>query len=417
MKSQKTIELNGNLYDTATGKILGRASSPRTSNGNNIDGFFRSRASASAVHKTTHQATDTTVVKVVATPAAPKVVRTTTANHAKAHVPQPSKRVSGSAEVAAVTVTASSPQKTRDLQPNHAKAHKPQPAVTLMRTAVQKPDPSFKKQVNVQTALAAKTPSLIEIKHTVATVDPDRLVRATTTSTSPMVSHHAREHHKPSIAVAPLAVVPVPVKPEGTVPPTVPAPLPPSNNPAPQGVIPQDIFEHALANASNFLDVREHRAHFRKHARKHVLSMAAGTLALLLIALFAFYQNSPSLQVKVAGARAGVSTHLPNFAAAGYSYGGVKQSSGTLTLGFHDELGNYQLIERSTSWSGTDMVQNVASVTASGKPNYNTMHVGDTTIYRFSNTNATWVSGGTWYNLTGNSALTNDQVRTLFENL
>jgi hypothetical protein len=209
-----------------------------------------------------------------------------------------------------------------------------------------------------------------------------------------------------------LAVVPVPVKPEGTVPPTVPAPQPPSNNP-----VPQDIFEHALANASNFLDVKEHRAHFRKHARRHVLSMAAGTMALLLIALFAFYQNSPSLQVRVAGARAGVSTSVPNFAAAGFSYSGVKESSGTLTVGFHDQVGSYQLIQRSTSWSGTDMVQNVASVSAGGKPNYSTLQVGDATIYRFSNTNATWVSGGTWYNLTGTKALTNDQVRTLFENL
>jgi hypothetical protein len=417
MKSQNTIQLNGNLYDAVTGKMLGSANAaPRPTGGGNIDGFFRARTSPTPA-KAVHRSTTSAAVKTVPAPqSVPKASRATI-NHAKAHLPQVSQRTRPAAARPAKVLAAQPQLVAHKAAPNHAKAHLPQPAVTLMRKAVKRPDPSLKQQVNVQGALTHSVPSLIEVKHNAAAVDTGRLLRANSVSTSPLVAHHAREHTKPSFAVAPLAVQPVPVqptptpgRPEDNTPPSVPAPQP---NNKPQ----QDIFDHALANAANFLDVREHRSHFRKHARRHVASMAAGTFALLIIATFAVYQNAPGLQLKLAGVQAGVSTGMPNFAAAGFAYNGVHASSGKLTVGFSDKSGSYQLIQRTTSWSDEDMIQHVSATDAGGRPNYTTVKSGDTTIYRFSNTNATWVSDGKWYHVTGTGALSNDQVKSLVENV
>lgn len=408
MKSQKTIELNGNLYDAVTGKMVGgTAAKPaaHATGGHNIDGFFRSRGTAAvpAAQK----------ISVLTTPktAAQPVRHTprTAANHARAHRPQSSVRVSTTKAGGIVSAPKQAAQ-ANHVTVNHAKAHKPQSAVTLMRAAVKRPGPSVRAQANVQGALTHQVPGLIEVKRTAAAIDTDRLVRASQIETNPMVAHHGKQASPVAAIVAPLQVQPVPVKPEGHVPAAAPAPQP-TNTPK------QNIFDHALAQAGNFRDVREHRAHFRKQAGRHVASMAAGTLALFVIALFAFFQNSPSLQVKFAGVKAGVATNVPNFAAAGFAYNGVRGSSGKVVVGFKDSNGNYQLSQQATNWSGGEMIQDVSGVDASGRPNYTTVNADGTTVYRFTNTGATWVSDGKWYSVTGNSALSNDQVKSIVENV
>ncbi|HSX04917.1 MAG TPA: hypothetical protein VLF69_00375 [Candidatus Saccharimonadales bacterium] len=414
MKSKNTIELNGNLYDAITGKMLGKSSLSPSRTGGNIDGFFRARTAEPArpvAQKVTIQETPEESPTVIVRTGAARA----SANHAKAHKPQTSQRVAASAPPQPA-VHATKHNVAKQISANHRKHHQPQPSVTLMRTAVKKPAPSFKQQATVQATLTHAVPGLIEVKHVAAHVDEGRLVRATTVETNPMVAHHGREPQKIAVGFAPLAVQPQPVQP-GPVP-NKPGDNTPAGAPAPQPTNnPQDIFTHALANASNFLDVREHRAYFRKHARRHVASMTAGTLALLIIAGFAFYQNSPGMQLRIAGVKAGVATRMPNFAAAGFAYNGVKANNGKLTLGFRNGQGNYQLVQQTTSWSDSDMIQDVSAVDASGNPNYTTLHAGSVTIYRFSNTNAMWVTGGKWYTVNGTNNLSDQQVRALVQNV
>jgi hypothetical protein len=200
----------------------------------------------------------------------------------------------------------------------------------------------------------------------------------------------------------------VPVKPEGEEPSTPPAPQP--NNK------PLDIFEHALMNASHYVDVQAHHARFRLQTRHHLTSMAAGTLALLVIAGFAAYQNTPGLQFKVASMHAGVATHMPNFKAAGFAFNGVKANGSKLTVGFSSVSGNYQLTQSPTNLTGSDMIDSVGATDASGTPDYQTLQAGDTTVYRLSNTSASWVLHGTWYTVSGSNYLTDGQLQSLVTN-
>lgn len=375
MKTKNIIELNGKRYDAATGTIVGVAESrskpaDQPAATKNIDGFFRStRTVAAKTVPVAHK------ISVVAAPApAPKSPR--------------------------------KPLVTRTVA-NHTKAHTPASATTLMRSAVRRPDASFKKQTTVAGSLQHKVPSLIVAKQSAARVNPSRLARAASIEHSPHISRHGSSAPQVPVTLAPLAVQPTPVKPAKE---TTGAPAPqPSNKPV-------DIFEHAMANASNFVDTQTQKLHFKKKVRRHVASMAAGTLALLVVAGFAAYQNTPGLQFKVASLQAGVATNMPNLQAAGFAYNGVKAGNGKLTVGFSGQGGKYQLTQQPTNLSSDDMIQNIGATDASGTPDYTTVQAGNTAVYRFSNTNATWISGGKWYTVTGTGALTDSQVKALVQN-
>ncbi|MEJ0073644.1 MAG: hypothetical protein WDN27_06280 [Candidatus Saccharibacteria bacterium] len=405
MKS-KTIELNGNQYDAATGSILHAAApqAPRRT-GQNIDGFFRTRATTIPTKASPASGS----IATISAPTAALVTATPNRNfnHARAHTPQAS-------QIAPVRVQ-SGVQHSQKLtvhrtpvNANHVKAHGTQHSQTLMRTAVQRPAPSFHKQAGTVGTLQHAVPSLIVPKQSAFALDPSRLARAQDISRSPMVAHHgAPRAIQP--AIVPLAVQPVPVKPEGEVPANPPPPQPTNK--------PTDIFEHALASATNFVDLDAHKQHYKKHARRHVISMTAGTLALLLIATFAAYQNSPSMQLKVASLQAGVTASMPNFKAAGFAWNGVKAADGKLMVGFKGKQGNYQLAQQTTNLSSNDLIQTVGATDASGTPDYRAVQAGTTTVYRFNNTDATWVSGGTWYTVTGTGSLSDNQVKSLVQNI
>src|SRR6185369_9770558 len=135
------------------------------------------------------------------------------------------------------------------------------------------------KQIGTKGALQHATPSLIVPKASVAIVDSDRLARAQIIARSPHISHHSAGHPAVLASVVPLAVQPEP-RPEESAPTVAPSPQP--NNAPPAKKPADNIFEHALANATHFVDVHAHRAHFHKQARRHMASMAAGTVALVV---------------------------------------------------------------------------------------------------------------------------------------
>jgi hypothetical protein len=173
------------------------------------------------------------------------------------------------------------------------------------------------------------------------------------------------------------------------------------------------MFEHAIANATHFVDIAGRKTQFKKKARRHALAMSSGVLALLFIGGFLAYQNTPKLQVKVAGAVAGVSTRMPDFKAAGFTYEGVSANGSRVTYTFKSSLASYRLVAQATSWSGEDMIKQVSSVSASGMPNYQTVSSGTLTIYKFSDRHATWVNHGTWYQVHGDQPLSDAQLKSL----
>ncbi len=362
----------------------------------NIDGFFRTRRSTT-VRLVKPNAT--TVIAPAAPQPMPRKQPGRDVNHATLHTPQ-------------TATTATPPKVARHHTPvtaNHLKHHATQDATTLMRKSVKRPSPSFHKLAHTKGALRHTVPSLIVPKQSALSVDEARLMRAQHATHSPQVRHNGDVPKAIEITLVPLAVQPVPDKPEAQTPTTPPAPK--------QDNKPADIFEHALANANHFVDIQADKLHFKKTVRRHVLSMAAGTLALVIIAGFAAYQNTPGLQFKIASVQAGVATDLPNFKAAGFAYQGVKATDGKLIVGFSNASGSFHMTQQSTNMSSSDVIHTIGATDASGRPVYKTVQAKATTIYRFSNTEATWVQNGTWYSLSGTGSLTDQQVAKLAQNI
>ena len=396
MKSKTIIEIEG-----AAARLSAQ----------NIDGFFRARSTTLSPIKAAPTPPNTDRIAVLG--GAPPLRPTTKhagrgTNHARAHTPQPAKTQTIRVQSSATHSQKVNVQRT-PVSANHTKAHTTQTSQTLMRSAVKRPEPSFRTQAGTKGSLQHSVPSLIVSKKSVLSLDEQRLVRAKTTLRSPFISHHATAKGSLAPALAPLAVVPQPVKPQEQVPANSPAPMPTNK--------PTDIFEHALANASHYVDLHAHHKAYRRKVKTHVASMLAGSMVLIAIASFVAYQNSPALQVRVASIRSGVSAHLPDLAALGYSYSGVSAQNGKLTVGLSKGSASYKVTQQATNLSSDDMIQDVGATDASGTPDYTAISAGPTTIYRFGNTTATWVQNGKWYTVSGTGALTDAQLQKLVKNI
>ncbi|MBL8121840.1 hypothetical protein JNM87_03760 [Candidatus Saccharibacteria bacterium] len=291
---------------------------------------------------------------------------------------------------------------------NHTKPHNQQRAQTLMRKAVKKPTIGLKKQLHVQSELAHKSSHSIVVKHSANHIDPARAHHAG------QIEKHAQVHrfHSPQPVSVTFASVPVRHAPDDPLNNNPPAIQPPasSNNPT-------DMFEQAIQNATHYVDIAANKAHFKKKARRHTVSVAAGTLALIIIGGFMTYVNTPGLQLKIAGIRAGVATNTPNFVASGFAYDGVTVDGNQRVIGLTSGGADFALTQEATSWTTEQMIRQIASVNADGSPAYHVVKAGNDTAYRFGDgAQATWVKNGIWYQLSGNSKISDDQLRALVAN-
>lgn len=394
MKNQTMSDIRG------TASTVSASMAPTLKAAQNIDGFFRARKTTLATFSTPPVSD-----KAKTTSSVPSAHRTP--NHAKAHTPQPAKtsaiRVHSTVQHSQKLTVHRTPSTA-----NHHKAHSAQASQTLMRTAVKRPGPSLRKQLGTVGSLQHGVPSLIVPKKSVLSLDEQRLIRAKTVGRSPFIAHHSTP--KPGVVptVAPVPVAPQPVRP------TEETPVAP---PAHKNQKPTDIFEHALANASHYVDIHAHHRAYRKKVKTHVASMLAGSMVLIAIASFVAYQNSPALQFRVAAIRAGVSAHMPNYAAIGYTYNGVQAHDGKLVIGLKHGQSAYTVTQQPTNLSNDDMIQTVGATDASGVPDYTSIPAGATTVYRFGNNTATWVQDGKWYTVTGTGALGDAQLQKLVKNI
>jgi len=120
----------------------------------------------------------------------------------------------------------------------------------------------------------------------------------------------------------------------------------------------------------------------------------------------------------VASARAGVHASLPSYQPAGFSFTGpIKYKPGQITISFKsnsDNQRNFSITQSASSWDSQTLLENY--VTPTGQP-YQTDEVSGKTIYIYGTSNATWVDGGIWYNVQGNSSLNSAQLLRLADSI
>lgn len=378
-KAKTTIELNGKLYDARTGKILGDTQAtpvnhaqPSTANvadkrssGTVVDGFVRR----------------------------PHVARSMpTATPAANTTPHPTSRS----------------------KPNTKKPAL-QKSQTLMRPTVRKP-----------AKLVDSTPVPAQ-KVVAKKANPARVARAASTPQSNSIQKYHGVQPMSGI-IKKQAVVPVAAPQQAVATPATVAgaPVQPAdvtNHIAQLATSTEahlkesvDVIEESLRNASahlqHFDDTVNRRGFFRRFGffKSRAANLAMLSIAGFLLLGFFAYQNAPNLEMQMASARSGVAAQLPGYKPAGFRVGkGIKAEPGKVTVAFRSNSSDkeYTVTQQSSNWSSDALLAN--HVLASKKP-YQTYQSEGRTVFIYDDSNATWVNGGIWYEVNGNSSLSSDQL-------
>jgi hypothetical protein len=235
------------------------------------------------------------------------------------------------------------------------------------------------------------------------TMQPDhaRAARASQTQKHPHVSKFQANVAPGSIAVQPE-------------PPAAEAPLPASE--IKRAVLPLSPFDMAVQNATSHQQTAPKAPSLRDRVSDKfrvstkALSVGVSVFAVLIIGIFFAKQHLSTLAVELAATRAGVEAKLPGYEPAGFSLAGpIEYSAGEIALSYQSASDdrNFTIVQKNTDWNSQALLDNF--VEPNEKP-FQTVQENGKTIYLYNGNNATWVSGGIWYNVVGDSSLNTDQL-------
>jgi hypothetical protein len=296
-------------------------------------------------------------------------------------------------------VAVQAPQQRTSTPAQHITAHQPEQPQTLMRRAVQKPEVAAPAQLKVQ---APATPSSSLVKPTsslqklsVSSVNPGRLERSKQVNQLGVINRFSD----------------VVGQPQPTPRPNTPTPYdPPVSAPAPTDPQPdsQALFDKAIANATSHQEVYKGKPAHHGMRRGHA-AIVASAFALIFVGGFLMYHSVPSLNLGIASARAGFHASMPGYQPSGFSLGQFNYGPGSVTINYHSNSDDrkYTVTQRTSTWDSDALLANFVKPT---KQSYQTYQVNGRTVYLYGDNNATWVDGGIWYVVNGDSALSNNQL-------
>ena len=131
--------------------------------------------------------------------------------------------------------------------------------------------------------------------------------------------------------------------------------------------------------------------------------------AVLLMSGYVLYLNMPNINLRVAANRAGFEPVVPRYSVGGYKLNRTVDSApGIVTLQFGDaDEGGYSITQRASDWDSVSLLNSHVERRAS---TYQTFQKQGLTLYIYNGNNATWVSGGVWYDLESDVDLNIEQI-------
>jgi hypothetical protein len=179
---------------------------------------------------------------------------------------------------------------------------------------------------------------------------------------------------------------------------------------------PIDIFATAMNDATSHTQKHKQSSkHLNKAARKlgvssKVLAVSSSVLLVSLLVGFYAYQNAPNAAFRVAAAQAGIRASLPGYKPSGFAMKGpVQTAPGEISVRYQSNADDrsYTLSQKTSSWDSAALLENYV---ATSRRDYQIMHEAGRTVYIYNHSSATWVDGGIWYQIEGDSSLSSDQL-------
>jgi hypothetical protein len=140
------------------------------------------------------------------------------------------------------------------------------------------------------------------------------------------------------------------------------------------------------------------------------MSLAATSLVALLIVGYVVYLNVPNMALRVAAREAGFDARMPGYKPTGFRFGGpITYEPGQITINFNSNTDerSFSIAQRETNWDSQSLLDNYVASTGGL---YQTYQDRGLTIYVYDGSNATWVNGGIWYTIEGQSLLNAEQL-------
>lgn len=292
----------------------------------------------------------------------------------------------------------------------HVPKRQAQPGKTLMRSALKKPQPSFKRTTKVLTANSNKasvTVANLSIKMSATTVDDRKLSHAKLVERS---SHIRR--FTPLSHVQPSMLSLNPVLSSHTSSGSAVA-ISHAKQPS------LDMFERALARAVSHEQITP--AHVNKSLKqagkkRRVSRLVTSSLAVLLIAGFVGYQNLPNLKFQYASGQAGFRAELPDYRPPGFSVGKLSYETGAVQVNFtsNSDSRAFSITQQPSSWNDEALRDNFFTRTNQA---YTISDVAGRMLFSYGNNNATWLNDGVWYDLKTDGSLTERQLAQIASSL
>lgn len=153
-----------------------------------------------------------------------------------------------------------------------------------------------------------------------------------------------------------------------------------------------------------------------KNKKLKLVPTVAVVAIVILAAGYLTYINLPNFALKVAASRAGFDATLPGYNPSGFEFDGpIAYSPGHLTLKFaNSDNAEYKISQRESSWDSQSLLDNFVE---RENKNYLTFQERGLTVYIYDDNQASWVDGGVWYTIEGNSSLTSEQILKIASSL
>jgi hypothetical protein len=290
----------------------------------------------------------------------------------------------------------------------HVGRHKPQHSKTLMRSGV-------KPAKDSATLHSKKTPAVI------SQADSQRQERSASVAKSSLVSRFSHVSLGQVIKkTEPLEVK----KPQPPAPKNLANNTPAISQEAKAEAAPSSssakMFSKALEQATSHKQPPVKSSVKRPSIFKRLgLASRASKIIVIIIVIVGvlgagIWYFLPNIEVRVASERAGFTATLPSYEPAGFSQSSVNYAQGQVTVAYKsnsDSSRNYTIQQTASNWDSEALLDGYITSQPSRLASLQTYQDQDgKTIYLFNGSDATWVNGGVWYNIQGNSDLSSDQL-------
>lgn len=148
-------------------------------------------------------------------------------------------------------------------------------------------------------------------------------------------------------------------------------------------------------------------------APRFALSPSAGRImatatAIVIMAGYIWVQNFPKLALQSADSRAGIAASLPGYVPSSYNLSHTVTAPGAVTLNFSSPSSpSLTITQKQSNWDPSSLLDNYIS---KNTDDFSTVNGEGLTIYLFGQNQATWVNRGIWFNISGATQLSKDDL-------